>query len=392
MREDGMTETGRWTDAFLQTQRAVGDPLADQVIRSIFAAGEVGTINSLMRSMVQNEALIPERMPPLVRDYLTVSERLPDWADPAKIQLAEEVFCEFGPHIVTILLCASLPECYACGKGAEILNLSGILSSHAKRRVLETAQFVMDVMSPGGLSPHGDGIRTTQKVRLMHAAIRHLALTSPAANPEWGTPVNQEDLAGTLMTFSIVVIDGLTRMNIPLTPAKAEAYLHAWKCVGHILGLQAEMLPENLPDARNLMAGIRRHQSLRTDAGIALMTALVEFLADLIPNHSLDGLIHALIWHLSGDQVAALLEVPSPNWERILLGPLRFADALTLHLDHRIALVEKIAERVNLDLMEGFVFVERGGTRPPFRIPETLCTRWHLSAEAQERTLSGQSP
>ena len=56
----------------------------------------------------------------------------------------------------------------------------------------------------------------------MHAAVRHLVRSSPRYDPEWGTPVNQEDLAGTLMTFSIVVLDALEQarheLQTPRTP------------------------------------------------------------------------------------------------------------------------------------------------------------------------------
>jgi hypothetical protein len=386
-----MSGTGRWTNDFLEARRALGDPPADRVIETIFQAGDVDAVNGLLGNMVRNEALIPEQLPVVVRDYLQATESLPDWSDTAKIRQAEEVFCEYGPHTVTVLLCASLPECYACGKGAEVLYLTNRLSGQVHRRIFETAQFVLDVMAPGGLTPGAYGIRTTQKVRLMHAAIRYLARTNPEWRPEWGMPINQEDLAGTLMTFSVVVIDGLKKLNIPLAPEQQEAYLHAWKNVGHILGIQQDMLPENVEDARNLIEAIRQHQHLHSEAGVALTSALVDFMDSLVPHHALDGLIRALIWHLSGEEIAALLVVARPDWERILLGPLRFANALTARLDHRVALVEKVAERVNLDLMEGLVFVERGGTRPPFRIPETLCDRWNLSPAARARTLSGQS-
>jgi hypothetical protein len=52
------------------------------------------------------------------------------------------------------------------------------LINHPFRRIVETAQFVLDVMAPDGLGHSGRGVRSAQKVRLMHAAIRHLILAA----------------------------------------------------------------------------------------------------------------------------------------------------------------------------------------------------------------------
>jgi hypothetical protein len=122
------------------------------------------------------------------------------------ISQGEDVFGEFGLHLVAALFCASLPECYAVAKGAHVLVFTARMSKHPFRRIVETAQFVIDVMSPDGLGEYGMGLRTAQKIRLMHAAIRHLCKTQADWNPDCGEPINQEDLAGTLMTFSTVAL------------------------------------------------------------------------------------------------------------------------------------------------------------------------------------------
>src|SRR5262249_47332570 len=45
-------------------------------------------------------------------------------------------------------------------------------------------------------------------------------------------PLSQEDLLGTLMTFSEVVIQGLKKMGVRLSTEDQEAYLRHWCCVG----------------------------------------------------------------------------------------------------------------------------------------------------------------
>src|SRR3954454_6141105 len=89
--------------------------------------------------------------------------------------------------------------------------------------------FLVDIMQAGGLTePGGRGRRAIQKVRLMHGAVRKLAASAPTWKAEYGLPINQEDLAGTLMSFSWVVMDGLDKLGISLSDSDREAYLHCW--------------------------------------------------------------------------------------------------------------------------------------------------------------------
>jgi len=57
-----------------------------------------------------------------------------------------------------------------------VLFETGELYQRPNRRVFETLQMVVDVMSPGGLAAEGRGSLTALKVRLMHAAVRKLLL------------------------------------------------------------------------------------------------------------------------------------------------------------------------------------------------------------------------
>ena len=65
----------------------------------------------------------------------------------------------------------------------------------------------------GALDAGGAGIRSAQKVRLMHDAVRHLILEH-GWDPALGLPINQEDQLGTLLTFSAVILDGLRKLGL----------------------------------------------------------------------------------------------------------------------------------------------------------------------------------
>ena len=131
-----------------------------------------------------------------------------------------------GPEAIANLLCYSLPFCYAARKGVQVLALTSRLYTNPTRRVVETAQIVVAVPRPGGLAAGGTGVRTAQKVRLMLAGVRHQIGSYPGWNPEFGKPINQEDMAGTLLSFSWVIIDGLRQLGLHIDEQRAEALLH----------------------------------------------------------------------------------------------------------------------------------------------------------------------
>jgi ER-bound oxygenase mpaB/B'/Rubber oxygenase, catalytic domain len=373
--------TAHRSDTFLDQMRGVTDPLADTVVASLFAEGEVARVNAVMKQLMENDDPVPRGLPAVVCDYLVATEALPTWSDAEAIIQGERVFMDHGLHIVGALFCSSLPECYAGAKGAQVLAMTARLMRRPYRRIIETAQFVVDVMSPGGLAQGGAGIRSAQKVRLVHAGVRWLCQTGGHWDPAWGKPINQEDLAGTLMTFSTVVLDALQRFGIEVAPAQQEAYHHVWRNVGHLLGIQPALVPENVADGRELMTVIRRRQHASSGAGKELTAALLEFMEQRIPRLPVDPVPAHLVRYLVGDEVADLLGVPRMN--AVDRGVLAIAAAVERVVDLPLRHWQRLDRLVggfNRRLLEGLLAVTRDDGRPPFRIPSSLRSSWGLRA------------
>jgi hypothetical protein len=235
----------------LKGLRQVGDAHADDFINRTITQHELKELNLFFKELIYNKQLENDDIPSDFSEYVKSNSKLPPWADYSKIKLAQKVFTRTGPAFVISYFCKSLPECYACGKGAEILFKTGRLSKHTRRRIAQTAQFVLDVMSPGGLETGGRGIATALKVRLMHASIRYYFTNEVnKGNIDYdvnalGVPINQEDLLGTMLAFSSVVIQGMEKLGDKFTPAEKEAILHLWKCVGYLIGIEDKNMPSN---------------------------------------------------------------------------------------------------------------------------------------------------
>src|SRR5260221_3383871 len=278
--------TDRWTDELFVTMRTRGDSSADPLMDSVKDRDGLQMISDIFNHLVRNNDLPTDKLPPLVQQYLQDSSALPAWADHDKLVLGSQAFNELGPEMVMLLFGASLPVVYAADPIAEVLANTQRLTKHVLRRVVETAQFIMDVTDDNAFDPNGQGIRSTQKVRLMHATVRHLMLYDPRWKdkwrPEWGIPINQVDLIGTLMSFSITVLQGLEKMNIYLPPDKQEGYLHLWKVVGHLMGIRDELMPENVQDAAALMEKWVEVNHVSSPSGQELTKALIGLLQSFV--------------------------------------------------------------------------------------------------------------
>ncbi len=366
----------RWDDAFLETWRLIADPQADAVIAAVVEQGELAAVNGLLRCLMTNDDLVPQALPEVVQNYLRTSGELPSWADQRLILQGEAVFSLYSPAIITALFCTSLPMAYAAQKGAEVLYLSQRMSRRLHPRIFQTAQFILDVMSPGGLQPGGRGIRSVQKVRLIHAAIRYYILHGENQlrhwDMAWGLPVNQEDMAGTLMTFTVAVIQGLEAMGILWTAAEREAYLHSWKVVGYILGIRPELLPLNYADAEALTQAISRRHWQASPAGQALAQALVEFLEQQIPSKVLNGLAATMIRSLSGDEVADLLNIPPANWTRGMWRAMTRLITLVGKVKLLLPLLQILGRRWGMPLLQEVTLMRGGGPRTTFAVPSGL--------------------
>jgi hypothetical protein len=367
---------GRWDDKFLESMRQIGDPLADEVMADVIRKHEIAKVNHIFRSLVENDDIVPDDMPPEVNEYLQETGTLPEWADMTLIAQGEQFFSLHWPTIVTLLFCASLPSAYAAWRGAQVLFLTTRLTERMHRRIFQTAQFILNVMAPDAFSPHGKAIRSVQKVRLMHATIRHLIEHEPRWrsqwNMEWGIPINQEDLAGTLLTFSTEVLVGMARFRIPIRRSEEQAFLHAWKVVGHIMGIRPDLLPTDPQDAYDLAETIFKRQRGPSEAGTVLTKALLNFMQMQAPGKLFDGMPATIIRHAVDKDVADMLAVPKSDWTVLLLNIEETLARLFERFLQRDARSSRLLEQYSFAIVQEIVKLERGGKRTPFTIPSSL--------------------
>jgi len=372
--------TQDWSDSFLNRYKQMGDQRADAVIAVLEESGELNKINDLLEHFDKNGAGLPEGLPQPLVDYLNNDCQIPDWADMEKIALAQTFFSSRGPLFGVVLLCGSLPSLYAGGLGgAQVLLATGQFTKHYERRAGETLRFILSVLEPGGLAPDGTGLRTIQKVRLMHAAVRYFASRSPRAwpaKPDWGVPINQEELTGTFLAFSSRALVDIDKMGIEVTPEEKDAYYHAWKVAAHMLGIEPEMVPEDLESAQALWNRIAQRNFIHTEAGAELAKCHLDFLKQVIPGELVDGIAVSLMRYLMGRKMTEqILGLPKPGWTSLLIGAVRDVFGLGEMLLDSSRTLAQIIEEDSIEFMNGLERHWMRGDITPFRIPDSLTAK-----------------
>lgn len=272
-----------WNGINLNDLREVMDRPADEAVLSMYESSSMNSLRVLLEDMAKNDSAVPESLPDTMHAFMKseLAYRFTD-EDIRMFKHSHELWKTHGMKFVFILFFRSLPYTYMAEKPANVLRITKLLITEPERRIMETAQFVFDVMDNNWWEPDQRGILTALKVRLMHAAMRHVILAD-THNPwdnTWGKPISQEDLVATNQTFSLEFFNGLTYIGEDLPEADQKAWFHTWKKIGQIMGVQDDLICSTVSEAWDLQHAIYNHLfNDKSYSGIMLSKALVDTMA-----------------------------------------------------------------------------------------------------------------
>jgi len=315
--------------------------------------------------------------------------QLPSWCQDAdsrqKLQRGQQFFRENALEISTALFAASLPLTYTAKRGARVLTATAEMTSgNITRRVAETGRMLLDIMTLDNptdpLAPGTAASDAARGVRLFHAAVRHMLWEKkPETERQQYFPINQEDLLGALVAFTVVVLDSLDKMGVSVSESDQEAYVFLWVCIGHLLGIDYEQIhreehgvrsadPLTLAQLRVIGTALWRRNARATPDGQTLTAALMHMFRDTLPG-PLRDLPPAATRVLIGDESGDLLEVPRAGAPARLV--LRVARPVTRLVSRgRIAgfLPGRVHSRT-ISLYENWIKAHHG-ERPPWEVPD----------------------
>lgn len=360
--------------------RLAGDPSADAVVEELARTQQIRGVSHILRHLVDNDQPVPDELPPSLARWLETSGEIPAWADHDRLERGCTLVVEHGPQVCVALATASLVYCYAGYPGVKVLTFSRRLDHDAVRRVGETAQFVLSVMAPGSLHAGGRGIRKIQKIRLLHAAIRYLISESGRWDIQTdGVPICQEDLTGTLMSFTWIVVAALRKLGVRVEAGEAEDYYYRWRVIGEMLGIVPAAIPTDLTGAREQTEAIARSTHRRSPEGIEMTRALFDLHAASLPV-GFAGAAPALTRFLLGDEVSAIVDLPRTRWDTGLCWQAGVGRALDRVQSAR-GPIGSLSKMVGAGMLNQRVIGMAGGRSASFSIPvpDELQRRWAAS-------------
>lgn len=321
--------TRAFSDELLTQYRQQGDAPADAVMAAVAEIGGPAGLRALMGWLGNPTDWLTDGQVKPVQDFFATYAKLPDWADAIRMKRGMAFYAKHAGTIGLVLGCFSLPYCYLGANGAQVLWLTERIRNDTARRLQETGEWVFGVNDPREWET-GKAIIRTLKIRLIHAGARWFSLHSGRWNMAWGHPVNQEDMAGTNLAFSYIVLRGLRKAGLSVTEQEEEDYLHHINVIGYLNGVAEELIPRNLREAYHLDRAIARRQFVTSEAGVGLTRSLLNAIAEVAGqskagsagdrSETARNLAAGEMRFFLGDSYADMLGIPNAPVEKRLAG------------------------------------------------------------------------
>ena len=353
----------------------VGDPLADDLVAWIDCAGERAK-QQFEQALRGGIGSVAQPHPALVR-FFERADALPAWVDFDQIRTGALAYQRFGIFGMLVLSAWSLINGYHSSAAVKPLAFTGQLRHNTQRRLAETARFVSEASQVGGLRRGRLGWEISLRVSLIHAHVRRACLGSESWRTEdWGLPINQADMFGTLLEFSLLMMDGAQRLGFSLTSHEREAILAMWRYCGHLSGVDPWLLEQlGSEAATGKMADLLRLIQPGPDAdSMALTEQLLR-----VPGKNAKGkgppmlavavsrFHNGLARALNGHSIADDLGIPDDLWQYSIY-PVKAAVAPVEWFRQRVPGANRLAAHIGNRAIRGDLTRILRGVEPSFAI------------------------
>lgn len=302
----------------LDAYRQKGDALADYIVVKMVEEQGVEILRSLFAKLSDFSVHDFKDLHPKFHDFYNENAHFPVNFSKKEVIRATGIYMKHQQTIGLVLGCYSLPYCYLGEDGARVLMLTERIGKDTYTRLKETGNFLRRSMN----FDYWDNEKIFSiifKVRFLHAFVRYFTLKSPTWKTEWGVPINQEDMAGTNLAFSFIVLRGLRKLGYSLDEQSERAYLTTWKYIGHLLGVEEALLATSIADAARLDKEIATRQFRESATGIALTASLMECYNKMTGSCLASEFFQAQSRFLLDEKYADMLKIPKTRFPISLL-------------------------------------------------------------------------
>ncbi|RMI31353.1 oxygenase MpaB family protein [Nocardia stercoris] len=231
----------------------VGDEPMDRLVEWMYSAGMKNARPLFEQALAGGiESLMSPPEP--LREFFAHAEATPDWVDPDTLIRGAQVLRLGGSDGMSLGRDISLLGGYQFAGFNQTLLRTGALEKGSNTRFAETMRWAMDIVTDGGLGPFGVGYRSTLRVRMIHAMVRrHVAALPDWRADAWGLPINQTDMAATMVGSLIAPAAGGFGIGLLVTKSDLEAVAHVARYTGWLMGVRDEFLPKSFRDGVRIL-------------------------------------------------------------------------------------------------------------------------------------------
>lgn len=295
-------------DTLLAAQRQIADPIADTAIENLVQQNGINYLREIIPTFSDYQSVATQDLPTFLQEFIKTNTQLPPFFNKKEIVRATDFYQENQQQIGLILALYSLPYCYLGADGARVLCFTDRIKNDTYKRLKETGEFLKAVMNYDNWHT-GTIFSILAKVRLLHAAIRYFILKSGRWDNIWGQPINQVDMLGTNLAFSLIVLRGMEKLGNKPDTTHNRAYLHTWNCIGFLMGVSIEILPKNTLEAIKIDQSIAKFQFRESTEGQELTASLMTVIKGFAPNELSGNFLQAQSRFLLGNKYADMLAI-----------------------------------------------------------------------------------
>lgn len=291
---------------------SVWDDATDPLLATLLDEGRIPAVNTAFERWIDNGDPLPAGLPANLVAYLQQVNRLPAWADPAKLALAAQfnkrmslylfVLYGLGGGIMSTVIPREARNVYHSAGGADM-----------KSRAAKTFTYGYDLSAPDAFLPTGSFVVTSNKTRLTHAAVRHLLPQSPAwravTDDQDFIPISNGDILITFHSLGTYVRSRLTAWGIRMSAREHDAYLHMWQVALHLLGVRDDFIPATWAAAEQQSAYALTPILAPTPEGVDLASILFG-LTGQVDLGVTRGFLHEFARYLLSDRIGDWLRLP----------------------------------------------------------------------------------
>lgn len=334
----------KYNNEFLDSMRHLCDPLADAVTAQMDRQRPSAMLDEVERRAKAEGGAF--------QAFLDQANRVPSWVDWKLIEQARKVSLAFSNVRGMALLVCSLVEGYALSKAAHVLVATGRLHQDVTRRIYETAQMSHNMHVKDGLRPGGTGHRIILEVRLLHSMVRKYLKQRDWDVNKYDEPVNQEDMAFTIIEFDYLSIRGMERMGASLSESDRKAMHHFWRYAAYLHGVDERLLTDSPEEEYYQYQRIRERQYNPNEESRLLAQTVLESLAGKPPFNLKVELLYELGRLCLGNELADAYKLPQHfGWNQAIKAYIGLNKALTF-AHYKVPGMAALSEAMNFRTMQ----------------------------------------